>query len=865
VHDRLFRALLRLFPSEFRGDFGDGMAADFDDQHRDASGRLAAVARLWLRTVLDMLRRAPREHVDLLSRDVVYAVRMLRRHPVATLTAVASLAVGIGLNTAVYSVVSGVLWRTLPFPDSERLVVIGTVTPSAPEPGALVAASYLDIERAVRTLDPIAAGALEPVTIVAPGEPGQAGCVAVTARFFDVLGVRPALGRPFTPADYETARRNDVAPGERRTPPAVVLLGDDLWRRRFGGNRDVVGTRMRLAGGHSVEVVGVMGPEMAALDRALPGACWFPDVPDATQGMWRPRIVIGRLAETRSVTATNAELAALAQPTPDPFSNEPRTLQAAGLLDHIVGRVRTQLLFLFGAAACVLLVTCANLVNLFLAHAAGRRDEVATRVALGASRFRLVRQSLTESLVVSLLGGALGFGLAIWAVPVLVALAPANVPRLRGIGVDWSAFFFMLAVAVAIGIACGLVARLSAPRHHRKVAGAAASATPHANRVRLSIAVAEVAIALMLAVAGTLMVRTVRALDAIDLGFDPRGVVSADLSVASDDFARAQDRQKAIVERVRTLPGVRAAGVGIGPLGGGMGIGGLVVPGNPRSFDLVGVDAVSPGYFEALGVRLLAGRFFDARDEVRGPARSPVIVVNETAARAFWNAADPIGKTVIVNDKETLEVVGVIADVRGSTLERDPGPMLYQVSTRSRNFLAGSMIIRVEGDAEALVPAIRGIVRSIDREQPFAGITTLQSKLDRAMAPRVFVLRLIGLFSALGLLLAVIGVYGVLAEFVGQRIPEFGVRMAVGATAADVLRLVLGHGTRLVAVGLLLGLAGAFVVRDVMSTLVYGVETLDPIAYATAAAALVAGTIAACTLPARRAARLDPVIALRTE
>ena len=782
----------------------------------------------------------------------------------ASATAVLSLAIGIGLNSAVYSVVSGVLWRSLPLADSDRLVMIGPVSASGREPGAISTALFLDLQREARSFEAIAAGAISPLTIVEPGEPGQVSCLAVTREFFEVLRARPALGRAFTQADYDAAL---AARGSADAPPAipaVVLLSDTLWRQRFGGDRRVVDTELRVAGGGRIQVAGVMPREVEeALQRAVPGQCWFPDVPDAAQGMWRPRLVIGRLAPGRSLAAANAELEVLGgNLEPDSFTKEAQVLRAMGMLDRIVGRAQTQLIFLFGAVICVLLVTCANVVNLFLAHAAGRRDELATRVALGASRMRLVRQLLTESLVISLLGGALGFILAVWAVPVLIALAPPAIPRLQQITVDWSTFMFTLAVAVIIGLVCGVVASIPA-RHAPKSPAGPVKATPRVNRFRQGVAVCEIALALMLAVAGTLMVRTVRALDAIDLGFDPSAVVSADLNSSVDDMREAQDRQTAIIERVKALPGVQAAGIGIGPLAGGMFIGGLVVPGQPRTFDMVRVDAVSPGYFEALGARLKAGRFFEPRDATRGAATR--VIVNESAARTFWGEAGAIGKTLVISENDRPEVIGVIADIRGSSLEREPGPTIYQLSHQSRNFLAGSMLIRVDGDPEALAAQIRTVIRSMNKEQPFRGVLPLQERIDRAMAPRLFVLRLIGLFSTLGLLLAVIGVYGVLAEFVSHRVPEFGVRMALGATAGNVLGLVLRQGTRLVVVGLALGVGAAAILRDVMSTMVYGVRTFDPLAYAAACSLLFAATIAACAVPARRAARLDPVAALRSE
>ncbi|HLG53727.1 MAG TPA: ABC transporter permease [Vicinamibacterales bacterium] len=866
-YERLFRALLRLFPSEFRGDFGEDMTADFRDQRLEIDGKPREVRRLWIRTAMDLLRRAPREHLDVVWRDVVYALRVLRRHPAATATAVLSLAIGIGLNSAIYSVVGGVLWRSLPFTESDRLVIVGGVGASNRQPDLMLSAAFLDLQRRTRTLDPVAGAATQVVTVVDPGEPAQIGCVAVTQRFFDVLGVRPALGRGFTQAHYDAAlahRASANPDGPRPTPP-VIILSDGLWRRRLSSDPDIVGTQIRVAGGERVDIVGVMGPELEALGAAMPGQCWFPEVPDPAVGAWRPFIVIGRLAEGRSIREANAELAVIGVNLDGSrLPREPQTLQALGLLDDIVGRVRTQLIFLFGAVVCVLLVTCANVVNLFLAHAAGRRDELATRVALGASGVRLLRQSLTESLLIALAGGACGFLLAVWAVPVLVSMAPPNIPRLRQIAVDWSTFGFTLLVSGAVGICCALLASRPTRQVPRTVFGPVqAATTPRTTRLRHGVTVCEIALALMLAVAATLMVRTLRALNAIDLGFDPTAVVSADLNSIDNEMRAAQDFQTTIVERVKALPGVRAAGIGLGPLQGDMFIGGLAIPGDPRNFGSVRVDAVSPGYFEALGARLLAGRFFEPHDAVRdGPA---VILVNQSAARMFWKGSDPIGKTVVISKSQRPQVIGMIADVRGSSLEEEPGPAIYQLSNQTRNFFAGSMLIRVDGEPQALVPGIRAVIRSMSREQPFRGVSPLQERIDSAMAPRLFVLRLIGLFSVLGLILAVVGVYAVLAEFVNQRVPEIGVRMAFGATASDVLALILGQGSKLVAIGIALGLAGAVLLRGVMSTMVWGVHTFDPLAYLTACLLLLAATVAACAVPARRASRLDPAVALRSE
>jgi putative ABC transport system permease protein len=868
-HDRVYRWLLRLFPSEFRGDFGDDMRADFDDQRRDVHGRRRATAALWLRTLIDLVRRAPREHVDVLWRDMRHGVRVLRRHPASTITAILSLAVGIGMNSAVFSVVNGVLWRDLPLPDSDRLVIVNAFRPSSPSPFFISSSTFLEMQRRATTMDRIAAGRFHPLTIVDPIEPEQVTCSAVSEGYFGVLGSLPTLGRSFTRPDYDASiahwARQDPKKPRFGPVPHVMILSHAMWQRHFLGGPNVVGQQVVLDGGDRVEIIGVMGPELDALAGAIPGQCWVPEAadPDDSSGIMIP---IARLRPGRSVEDANAELAVISkQLPPAPYVKEPISLRAERVLDQITSRVRAQLMFLFGAVVCVLLVTCANVVSLFLAHVAGRRDELATRVALGASRARLVRQTLSEVVSIALLGGACGFVLAVVGVPLLVATAPPDVPRLQQIGVDWPTFVFTSAVSVGVGIICGLLASMPTRGVPRRLFGAVrAGAEPNAARFRRSLTVGEIALALMLVVAATLMVRTVRALGAIDLGFDPAHVVVADLSAPGRTPGGRADGgrqfQMDVIERVKALPGVRAAGIGLGPLSGGMFMGDVIVPGDTRRFDLR-VDAVSPGYFEALGARLLAGRFFEPRDTA--PGLPQMILVNDTAARTLWPGRSAVGESIIVNERDELRVIGVVNDTRGGTLEEDPGPMMYQLSVQSRNFGVSTMLIRADDDPAALVPQIRAIIRSVSRNAPFRGVSPLQERIDRSLAPRLFVLRVIGLFSILGLILAVVGVYGVVAEFVAQRVPEIGVRMAFGATSSDVLRLILGQGGRLVIAGVVLGIAGAALFRGAMKTMVFSVDTLDPVTYTTACVSLMLATIAACAIPARRASRLDPAVALR--
>ena len=560
-------------------------------------------------------------------RDAVYAFRVLAKHPMASGTAVLSLAIGIGLNSTVYSVVSGVLWRSLPFVDSEHLVSIGSVTPSEPRPADVRDRLFLDLRERSQTLDSIGAFDMSGITIVAPGEPTQIACPAITAGLFEVLRVRPLLGRVFSPADYEAAHtlRVRADPSKRPPLPAVVLLSDSLWRSRFNGDRAALGSSMTVAGGDRLQIVGVMGPEMESMGIALPGQCWVPDVADRAEPLQEWRRVIGRLRPDRSIAELNAELTVIGGlPETDYATKELRTLRAIPVIDGLVGDVRTQLLFLFGAVVCVLLVTCANVVNLFLAHAAGRRNELATRVALGASRSRLIRQSLTESLILSLLGGARrllsgGVGAARAGVAGAAPHSAARRDRCR-----------LVHVRVHAGGVGRRRDRLRGARGDcrptqapRAVFGSVqAATTPRTARLRHAVTVCEIALALMLAVAVV-----THGAHAAGVERDRSRLRSARrrVCIAAVAFHRASRGPGPPCGDRRTREGA-ARGAGgrhrTWPAWHEHGARRHHAPGDSRDLGMVNVDAVSPGYFEALGARLLAGRFFDTRDASRDQRRS---------------------------------------------------------------------------------------------------------------------------------------------------------------------------------------------------------------------------------------------------
>ena len=521
---------------------------------------------------------------------------------------------------------------------------------------------------------------------------------------------------------------------------------------------------------------------------------------------------------------------------------------------------------LLGAAGCVLLIACANVANLLLAHASGRRLELATRLALGASRAHLVRQTLTESLMISGAGGAAGFALASWALPALVALAPREIPRLHEVSVDGWMLAFATVASVAVGLACGLAVVLSMDRVNPQGGGlrpSGADRSHHGRRFRQGLTVAEIALALMLVVAAGLLVRTLRALNAQELGFDPRNVISIGISPDTRKYLAREGAltqfEADLIARLQSAPGVIAAGMGSQPLGSGGASN--VVKSESGEEHRVGVDVVSPGFLEALGVKLLQGRFVASTDSADAPR---VALLNASAARMVSGAASPLGRTVLM-DRVSLQIVGVVADVRRGDLERPPAPAIYLSHLQPSSISVNNLLVRTAGDPRDVLPSARAIMRQLDPDQPLTRITTLQERIDEILAPRRFMLRLIGLFSILALGLAMLGVYGVMAESVAQRVPEIGIRVALGATPAAIRHLVIAQGGWLVVLGLAGGIAGALALRRAMSTLVFGVPTTDPVAYAIAAACLAAATIAACAIPANRAASMDPVRALRQE
>ena len=570
-HERVFRALLRIFPADFRGDFGDDMTADFRDQRDEAAstGRRASMLRIWLRTLLDVLRRAPAEHADVLLRDAKYARRVLRRRPAFAAVAVLTIAAGVGLNAAVFSVVNGVLLRSLPVKDADRLVRLYERGPAPDlELEPVASANFLDWAAQTRTLDALALVGASTITLLGTGDPEQILAMRVSSDFFKIFPTTPVLGRLFIDADALVP----VAGASGSAAPRAMLVGHELWQRRLGGRLDVIGTTVRVfrnGRDETVEIIGVLERGFAGHDIPQEGRAeaWMLDVPEPLGRRARMSSALGRLAPGVPLESARAEFDVIASQLAAAY---PKALGGRGvrlvpLLDSIVGDVRHQLWFLFGAAFSVLLIGCANLVNLLLAHESSRRLDLATRVALGASPMRLLRQTVTLSTVIAAPGGAAGLVMAYLVVPALVAAAPPRIPRLDEVALDASVVAFTIAVSLLVGIGCGLAAYLSLGRLTGPARLAGADAGSSGGRVRHAVAVAQIAIALMLVVAAGLMVRTFRAVSALELGFDPSQVLAVGLSPNSKWDDRKNELESAIVERVAALPGVVAAGIGSRP------------------------------------------------------------------------------------------------------------------------------------------------------------------------------------------------------------------------------------------------------------------------------------------------------------
>ncbi|HEU4585291.1 MAG TPA: ABC transporter permease [Gemmatimonadaceae bacterium] len=813
--------------------------------------------------------RRRREYMGELKHDIGYALRKLRSARSFTITALLTLALGIGANTAIFSVVHGVLMKPLPFPHPEQLVRIWSDNRDAGLTHSAVSPVDLDDWRAQRSAFSDMGGYWyveggSGIDMTGEGEPQRLSAAFVEPGFFPALGVGPEIGR--LPREDEMHRGG---------PDKVVVLSYAFWRSRFADSRSVVGSTLTLDGA-PYEVLGVMPRDFRYPGDRVDVYIPYSTIPD--DGIPRTRDnrvlqVVARLKPGVDIARGRAEVAAIARRLSEQYPENRAWTSATvePLRDVMVGKARTGLLVLLGAVAFVLLLACANLASLLLARATTRERELAVRSALGAGRGRLVRQLITESMVLALGGGALGVLLAIGATRALVMLGSAQLPRAAEIGLDPAVLLFALALSMLTGLIFGLVPALRATSTDLQTAlreGGRGSSSARGHRLRAGLVVGEVAVAVILVVGAGLMTRSFVELLHVELGFRPDHVLVVNYSIGdAHQGTRGQFRgyYSEVLDRVRAVPGVVAAGAtkAIPFRGSGERVDfvpeGMVLASGQEA-PTVPLIHVSDGYFHAIGTRVIAGREFERSDDDQAPLR---FVVNEAFAKKYFPDRPAVGRTVMAGTDQ-IPIIGVVGDIRQESVEEPAQPTVY-IHTLQNLRSQANLVVRTRGEPLAMAHAIEDAIWSVDRDQTITSVFTLSSAVGEAVARPRLLTTLLALFGVLGVLIGGIGLYGVLAYFVTQRRREIGVRVALGADSASVLRMVVRRGLWLAGAGLIVGLAGAALLTRFMRSVLYGVGTTDPATFAGVAAVLLGVAFLASWIPARRAARVDPLIAMRAE
>ena len=799
--------------------------------------------------------------------DLRFAVRSLLKSPGFTAVAVATLALGIGANTALFSVVNAVLLRPLPYRDPGRIVQLWESNRASRS--VLVShLNFLDWRKQSRSFDLMALYSGEPVTATGGDLPERTNATAVSRGFFEIFSAHAVLGRTFLPDDLQPSAGI----------PAVIGYG--LWQRAFASNPNVTGRTVHISG-IECHVVGVAPPGFQFPDNTefwVPSEA-FPDDGSETRSAhnyW----VVGRLKSGLSVATAQAELDAIARRLERqyPESNKGQGVTVLTLQQQLVGDVQPALVILLGAVGFVLLIACANVANLLLARSTARSREMAVRAALGAGRARLMRQVLIESLVLSAIGGAVGLFLAVWATPLVALPIPASVPRTGEIAIDATVLWFTLGVSGLTGVLFGLLPAIRLSKTDlteplKEAAGRAA--TGRTRRAGNALIISELALSVVLLIAAGLLIQSFMRILRVDPGFRSEHVLVAHLSLPvlslneSPQPSRILNYYRQILERTRAIPGVSAAGTSTRlPLGDELNVTGHIeTEGRTTASQVAGYRVVSPGYFRAMGIPLLRGRSFNEQD---APSTPQTALINETMARRFWPGEDPVGRRIEFAGMEPqpqwMTVVGIVGDVLDSSLTGRPEPQVFAPFMQHLNGRLSdpNLVVRGVGDPKLLVSAIRESIRAIDKNVPVE-FSTMDALLADSVSQQRFQMRLLALFAALALALAAVGIYGVVSYSVSRRTREIGIRVALGAERADVLRLVLGEGARLAVIGVAIGIAGAVSLNRVLASQLYGIGAVNPDTYAVVSALLLLVAFAATYIPARRAMKVDPMVALRYE
>ena len=798
--------------------------------------------------------------MEALLQDLRYGIRLLFKHPGFTAIAVLTLALGIGANTAIFSVVNAVVLRPLPFEDPERIIRMWGKF-SQGDHAATSPPDFLDYRAQNSMFEEFAAMRSSSYNLTGDAEPERIIAADVTTNFFRALGIKPVQGRAFSPEEEQ--------PGLAQ----VAIISEGLWRRRFGGVLPITGKTLTLDG-KSYTVVGV-APNAARLLEDT--EVWVPltfDHPMMKVRRFHFLRAIGRLKPGVTLQQAQADLDAVSMGLERqyPDSNTTWRLRLVPLREELLGDIRTGLYVLLGAVAFVLLIACANIANLLLARAAGRQKEIAIRSALGARPTRLIRQLLTESMVLSAAGGGVGLLLAVWGTELLVKMTPDTIARAGEIGVDNRVLGFTLLLSLLSGVVFGLVPALQTSKpdltESLKEGGKGTVAGMGNNRTHSFLVVTEMALALVLLIGAGLLVQSFRRLQDVDPGFDPTNTLTMRLFLPESKYGepgRPRAFLDQVLERVAALPGVKAVGTTTHlPMRGG-GDTYFKIEGRPFKDPNQQVTALNPGishdYLNAMGIVLLKGRPFTDQ-ETKEPQKT--VIINEDFARTYFPGEDPLGKRLVIDMGQSLtcEIIGVTRDIKQFSLQGQSAPTMYLPSIEVAR---ASLVVRTQGDPLAMTSAVRAAVQSVDKDQPIANVLSMEQILSSSVAEPRFRTLLLSVFAALALALAGVGIYGVMSYAVARRTHEIGIRMALGARPGDTLKLVVGQGMTLALIGVAVGLVSAFALTRLLSSLLFGVSATDPLTFAVIALLLTSVAAVACYIPARRATKVDPMIALRYE
>ncbi len=901
----LYRVLLVAYPSDFRRTLGEEAAGAFGQLHRDEwrEGGIKAVAGLWRRSVLQVIGYGLKERWERRQRssrtnagrpptrqrdpfiyslvsDIRYAIRSLTRTPIFSVTAIAIVALGIGATTTIYSVVDNVLLRPLPYPDPHELVTFTKGPASFPVP------DFVDVRDRTSALASIAAMTNVTFDLTGDGAPEQLAGARATEEFLPIFGATAAMGRLLTPDDFE--------PGA----PNVAVLSYGLWQRRWGRDPNIVGKTVTLSAEPFV-VVGVLGREFES-----PQALQWEDVElwvplDVTTPAWQHRRIfvlstIGRLAPGVTLAAAQAEFDALARTLADEYprgnrqsDGNPYYFPLVPLHQATVGAVTQTLYVLLGAVGLLLLIACANVANLFLARGTDREREMALRAALGASRTRVMRQLLAESVVLALAGGTVGTGLSLVGIRAFGLFNPGGIPRLSEVVVDWRVLAFTVALSMLTGVLFGIVPVFQSAKtdvtNALKEGAQGVTAGRHRAKLRNSLVVAEIGLALVLLVGAGLLFNSFLRLQRVDPGFDSDNTTIMSLRLGtygvsiSGRYGTPESRLRLaddLLERIRTMPGVEAAGAAVRmPFGLGRCCWGDAMAPDGGSEDSVPawIHPVTYGMMEALGARLVAGRFPTAREMSAptstvsaGAPRRVAAVINHSLAERYWPSSDPIGR-VLRTESQTLSIVGVVEDIKHFGLDTPKQFDAYVPHAEGAVFPMLDVAVRSSNDPSSLAAMLREAVWSIDPELPVNPPQTMNDRIAGSITAPRFYSVLLSTFAVVAFLLAASGIYGSMLYSVGQRHRELGIRLALGAQTNDLVRMVVGKGLLLTTIGVAIGLAGAFAASHILESFVFGVSTADPLTFVVASLLLATVALAACYLPARKAAAADPLEALKAE